>query len=611
MQQNIRQDLQTIQRQLMTGQFQAAIALCRRVLAYAPNEPNTLYMMGVAAAQLGDAQTTRAAFDAALKVTPDRLELLLNYGNFLRETGAPERSVELLTRASQLSPNTAAVRQSLATTLFRLERFKEALSNAEVSVGLTPTDVASWELAAGAAQRLGESDRALSLVRDALVNIPTSPKLHYALGQLSRERGDFGTANKAYEQARSLGFQSADLYRNNAESLLELGRPLEAAAFALDGLTHFPSDIPLHQVATRLHVESGATGDPVAALVKAARAERTNAALWETAIGFLKFLDRKEDEKRLLTEALASVNPKSPALLSLEAIARGDEGDTQAMMATYEELLQRFPQDVGLKFDFGIQLLKASAPQRANHLFDAVLRENPFDQMALGFKSTALRLMGDDRLNDLVDHEAMVFQVDVPIPDGYSSRSEYFSEVAAVLETLHHTHAHPIDQSVRGGTQTNGFLFRIAHPVIKQLEQQIRLAVAEALHRFPAGSAHPFWRRHSAGTQAADVVFSGAWSVRLSAQGFHTNHMHPKGWISSALYIAVPDEVSGATDDAGYIQFGAPEEKLGLDLPPIRTIKPEVGSLVLFPSYMWHGTIPFSSEQPRITVAFDIVPHNE
>jgi len=611
MQQNIRQDLQAIQQQLMAGQFQSAIALCRRVLTYAPNEPNTLYMMGVAAAQVGDATTTRAAFDAALNVTPDRVELLLNYGNFLRETGEPERAAELLTRASQLSPKTAAVRQSLATTLFRLKRFKEALSNAEASVALTPTDVVSWELAAGAAQRLGDHDRALSLVRDALVNVPTSPKLHYALGQLSRERGDFGAANKAYEQARSLGFQSADLYRNNAESLLELGRPLDAAAFALEGLTHFPSDIPLHQVATRLHVESGATGDPVAALLKAARAERTNAALWETAIGFLKFLDRKEDEKRLLTEALASGSPKTPTLLSLEAIARADEGNTEQMKVIYEDLLQRFPHDLGLKFDFGIQLLKASEPQRANQLFDAVLKENPFDQMALGFKSTALRLMGDDRLNDLVDHEAMVFQVEVPIPNGYSSRSEYFAEVSAVLESLHHTHAHPIDQSVRGGTQTNGFLFRIAHPVIKQLEQQIRLAIIEALHRFPSNSKHPFWRRHVAGTQAADVVFSGAWSVRLSAQGFHTNHMHPKGWISSALYIAVPDEVSGATNDAGYIQFGAPEEKLGLDLPSIRTVKPEVGSLVLFPSYMWHGTIPFTSDQPRITVAFDIIPHQE
>jgi hypothetical protein len=30
--------------------------------------------------------------------------------------------------------------------------------------------------------------------------------------------------------------------------------------------------------------------------------------------------------------------------------------------------------------------------------------------------------------------------------------------------------------------------------------------------------------------------------------------------------------------------------------------------LVLFPSYFWHGTVPFSSEQARLTVAFDAVP---
>ena len=611
MKQNLRQDLQTIQQKLMAGRFQEAVRLCRQVLLYAPNEPNTLYMMGVAAAQLGDANGTRAAFDAALKVTPNRVDLLVNYGNFLRETGALERALQLLQRASELAPTTSGVWQSLSSTQFRLERFAEALKSAERLISLSPADAAAWELAAGAAQRLRNHDRALQLIHSGLEKLPEAATLHYALGQLSREWGDFATANGAYERARQLGFTSAELFRNNAEALLEVGRPLEAAAFAREGLVHYPTDIALHQVATRLHVESKAPGDPVGDLINAARSEQTNAALWETAIGFLKFLDRPDDEQQLLKEALASVSLKTPALLSLEAIARADAGDTSKMRVMYEDLLQRFPHDVGLKFDFAIQLLKASEPQRANQLFDEVLRENPLDQMALGFKSTALRLMDDARLNDLVDHETMVFKVDVPAPDGYASRAEYFAEVAAVLESLHHTHAHPIDQSVRGGTQTNGFLFRIAHPVIKQLEQQIRLAVAEALQRFPIDSVHPFWRRNIAGTQAADVVFSGAWSVRLSAQGFHTNHMHPKGWISSALYIAVPDEVSGATDDAGYIQFGAPEDKLGLDLPPIRTVKPEVGSLVLFPSYMWHGTIPFSSEQPRITVAFDIVPHSE
>ena len=611
MKQNLRQDLQAIQQQLMAGRFQDGVRLCRQVLSYAPNEPNALYMMGVAAAQLGDANGTRAAFDAALNVTPNRVDLLLNYGNFLRETGALERALQLLLRASELAPKTAGVWQSLSSTQFRLERFDEALESAQKLVSLAPTDAAAWELAAGAAQRAGNRDRAVQLISSGLEKLPESAKLHYARGQLSREQGDFTAANVAYERAQQLGFTSADLFRNNAEALLEVGRPLDAAAFARAGLAHYPTDIALHQAATRLHVESKAPGDPVGELIKAARIQKTNAALWETAIGFLKYLDRPDDEQQLLREALASGSPKTPRLLSLEAIAQADAGNRDQMMRTYEGLLARFPDDASVKFDFAIQLLKASAPERANQLFDDVLKVSPLDQMALGFKSTALRLMGDNRLNDLVDHDAMVFKVDVPAPDGYASRAEYFAEVASVLESLHHTHAHPIDQSVRGGTQTNGFLFRIAHPVVKQLEQQIRLAVADALHRFPIDGTHPFWRRNVAGTQAADIVFSGAWSVRLSGQGFHTNHMHPKGWISSALYIAVPDEVSGATDDAGYIQFGAPEEKLGLDLPPIRTIKPEVGSLVLFPSYMWHGTIPFSSEQPRITVAFDIVPHNE
>ena len=611
MKQNLRQDLQAIQQQLMAGRFQDGVRLCRQVLSYAPNEPNALYMMGVAAAQLGDANGTRAAFDAALKVTPNRVDLLLNYGNFLRETGALERALQLLLRASELAPKTAGVWQSLSSTQFRLERFDEALESAQKLVSLAPTDAAAWELAAGAAQRAGNRDRAVQLISSGLEKLPESAKLHYARGQLSREQGDFTAANVAYERAQQLGFTSADLFRNNAEALLEVGRPLDAAAFARAGLAHYPTDIALHQAATRLHVESKAPGDPVGELIKAARIQKTNAALWETAIGFLKYLDRPDDEQQLLREALASGSPKTPRLLSLEAIAQADAGNRDQMMRTYEGLLARFPDDASVKFDFAIQLLKASAPERANQLFDDVLKVSPLDQMALGFKSTALRLMGDNRLNDLVDHDAMVFKVDVPAPEGYASRAEYFAEVASVLESLHHTHAHPIDQSVRGGTQTNGFLFRIAHPVVKQLEQQIRLAVSDALHGFPIDGTHPFWRRNVAGTQAADIVFSGAWSVRLSGQGFHTNHMHPKGWISSALYIAVPDEVSGATDDAGYIQFGAPEEKLGLDLPPIRTIKPEVGSLVLFPSYMWHGTIPFSSEQPRITVAFDIVPHNE
>jgi hypothetical protein len=96
--------------------------------------------------------------------------------------------------------------------------------------------------------------------------------------------------------------------------------------------------------------------------------------------------------------------------------------------------------------------------------------------------------------------------------------------------------------------------------------------------------------------------------VRLTSAGYHTNHMHPEGWMSSALYVALPDEVRAARDQSGHIQFGVPLLDKDLALPPRRVVKPEVGTLVLFPSYMWHGTIPFHSQQARLTVAFDLVP---
>ncbi|WP_373280560.1 putative 2OG-Fe(II) oxygenase [Methylomonas koyamae] len=38
--------------------------------------------------------------------------------------------------------------------------------------------------------------------------------------------------------------------------------------------------------------------------------------------------------------------------------------------------------------------------------------------------------------------------------------------------------------------------------------------------------------------------------------------------------------------------------------------RPKVGDLVLFPSSLFHRTIPFNSDQERICIAFDIKPGN-
>jgi hypothetical protein len=67
----------------------------------------------------------------------------------------------------------------------------------------------------------------------------------------------------------------------------------------------------------------------------------------------------------------------------------------------------------------------------------------------------------------------------------------------------------------------------------------------------------------------------------------------------------VPDCV-GQNGSEGYIGFGKPPFKVKDELDYERVIKPEAGKLVLFPSYVFHGTIPFEGEGDRLVVAFDL-----
>ncbi len=100
---------------------------------------------------------------------------------------------------------------------------------------------------------------------------------------------------------------------------------------------------------------------------------------------------------------------------------------------------------------------------------------------------------------------------------------------------------------------------------------------------------------------------AGSWSVQLAPGGFHTNHVHPQGWLSSAYYVELPEGVGAVEGDrAGWLKFGEP----GMPRPvcaPDHFVEPAAGRLVLFPSYLWHGTVPFTTGGRRLTAAFDVL----
>jgi Putative 2OG-Fe(II) oxygenase len=138
--------------------------------------------------------------------------------------------------------------------------------------------------------------------------------------------------------------------------------------------------------------------------------------------------------------------------------------------------------------------------------------------------------------------------------------------------------------------------------MIQALFASFAAPIREYLQKVGAGS-DPLRRRNIGAWR-----FNGSWSVRLRTSGHHRNHVHPRGWISSACYIELPDCMHRADTDEGILTFGQPSLTTMPALAPENAVRPAVGMLVLFPSYFWHGTVPFCSDQPRLTVAFDAVP---
>jgi uncharacterized protein (TIGR02466 family) len=153
------------------------------------------------------------------------------------------------------------------------------------------------------------------------------------------------------------------------------------------------------------------------------------------------------------------------------------------------------------------------------------------------------------------------------------------------------------------GIQSAGNLFKRPEASFARLSGLIRDEVARYRARL-AGESCIYAQDFPVATE-----FSSSWYVKMSKGGHLTSHIHETGWLSGVVYLAIPrDRPEGST--AGGIEFSTD----GDDYPrehddfPRKTLLPEVGDIVFFPSSLFHRTIPFESNEERICIAFDVRP---
>jgi hypothetical protein len=245
--------------------------------------------------------------------------------------------------------------------------------------------------------------------------------------------------------------------------------------------------------------------------------------------------------------------------------------------------------------------LLAGDPRKAAHLCEEGLTRAPGNGAFLAILAVAWRMLEDEREEMLCGYDTFVRVFDLEPPAGFSDMADFNVQLNVALDRLHPNTREFLDQSLRGGTQTSDSLFGAGLPLVEKLKARIDEAVARYIAEMPPDAGHPFLSRRTGGFR-----YAGSWSSRLGDGGFHVNHIHPQGWISSCYYVALPAAV--AQDRQGWIKFGEPQLDIALKLPIRRAIQPAPGRLILFPSYLWHGTIPFQDAMARTTIAFDVAP---
>lgn len=451
----------------------------------------------------------------------------------------------LLSQAIAGGQDGAPVRNLLGFILLQVGDFAGCERELRRAVQLAPEDGAAEFALASICYRLGHEADAEASTRRAIAKGMDDLHSHLLLGRILKKQGRFSEAEAAYRMAVRHDPASPQAQRELAELIWMQTGDLIRARAALDAA---PQTSEIVTITVRLLQAAGA-----------------------------------EKEAYDLAAARARHNPSLHVLAARAGLAIGPVACDRHLASAPPGGTARAKAEIEVDLALG----RVEQAVRRSEALHALLSG---DQHATALLATAWRLAGDARYIALYDYDRLVKSYHIEPPQGWSSLDDYLNELGGALDKIHGPLTHPVGQSLRHGSQTSRELADYPDPAIRALFQAIEAPIRQ--HIAAIGEGHQ------------DYAIASAWSVRLKDGGFHINHIHPEGWLSSAFYVRTPKTLQGTE---GALKLGEPGPPTTPALPAERLIKPEPGMLVLFPSYMWHGTVPFSSQEKRLSCAFDIV----
>lgn len=590
-------------RAFSTGDLDTAAAKLDALLRSHPKWPPAVHLAGLVARDQGDLSRAedlmRESLDLPGVTGRTRAEFANNLGNLLLGAGYTP-SAEVMYQHSLAAHELPQARLGLARAALELLRPDDALGQLD----RMPADTVGPSavlLRAEALSQVGERKAALDLLTTAGPEVRARTEYWLALGA---RLGDLGLFEDALTALRPLlRGPDAARARLGIVDLCVARRDWEGAQAVLrEGLAAEPRHVEMLSRSAALAWMQGDDARFAEGFRSALAAAPDDPALRLAFVTTLQNAARHDEAERVLREGLER-RPEDEYALALLALRCAETGRQDEAQRAIDAALGRAPQLELVRENAAIVALTGLRADEARAHTDWLIERRPRGQTGWALRALALRIAGDEAWRALAEPERVCRVATLAPPAGFATIADYNAELALRLRQRHTLQAHPLVNSVRGGTQVEIHMGSETDAVVRAFFDVIHPAIQDFMTAMPRVPGHPLFGRAPTGYR-----ISGCWTVRLSGGGgSHVGHIHPRGWLSSAYYLTVPPEVAADPQRGGWLHFGrSPYPIPGIG--PTGWVRPENGRLALFPSYQWHGVEPFPGHGERMTVAFDVVP---
>ena len=461
-------------------------------------------------------------------------------------------------QALALEPRAAEIHINLGAALGHLGRADEAVSSYRKAIALRPDLTVAYFNLGAILQELGRLDEAVAAYRKAIAQQPGFYEAIGNLGTALQKQGKLEEATSLYRRALAIHADARGHF-NLGTALRDEGKHEEAAQQYLKALEFNPNYADAHNNLGEIFRDQGNMNDAI--------------ICYENAL---------------------AINPDHPN-------ANYNMGELHSLAKEYEQAIPHFERS---RFE--------DYQERAIECLYRIGRYDEFREklkmmVASGRKSMMLATLSThhatnfgvkDEYNFCPD--PMRFAWHTNIPELAEPGSPLLQEI---LETIDRT---PIAARRQGrlysGMQSAGNLLKRPEPAFQKLAGLVKQKIAEYRDHYADENCDLI--RHF----PKEIDFSSSWYLKMKKGGNLGSHIHEEGWISGCVYLKLPTVRKDPTEAA--FEYGTHGDNYprAHDHFPSQVVIQKVGDIVLFPSSLFHHTIPFNSDEDRVCVAFDLKP---